>query len=253
MRRVKNGAELFSRIDLVFPDVKLTNGIPDRETLGVRISRGDLYEMETDGGLLLLTRADGFFRLNYILTDPSALYSVRPDATVAVETAYRAADRSVDDTFDRLGKLGWRDALRRVRLTRPAGGDIPQGGGFDPYSPTAAEARAWLEACFSPLTGCLPDLCELEDDLEEDRLIAADGALLRFREVGAVSEIRHLAVLADRRRRGLARALLARFLELRGGKRCRVWTGADNSPALSLYENFGFVPDGMKSRVMIFE
>ena len=253
MRRVTDCEELFSRIDSVLPRVKLTNGIPDRETLGNKISRGDLYEAETDGGLLLLTSADGFMRLNYILEDPSPLYSLRPEATVAVETAYRSADGSVDLTFDRLKEHGWRDALRRVRLTRPVDGDIPPVGCCDPFAPTAAEAKAWLETCFSPLTGCLPDLSELEDDIKEGRLIAADGALLRFRDGGAFSEIRHLAVLPDRRRRGLARALLARFLELRGCKRCRVWTGADNSPALSLYENSGFAPDGMKSRVMIFE
>ena len=40
-----------------------------------------------------------------------------------------------------------------------------------------------------------------------------------------------------------------KFLAKNGDKKCVVWTGEENIPALHLYESFGFLQNGLESTV----
>jgi ribosomal protein S18 acetylase RimI-like enzyme len=63
--------------------------------------------------------------------------------------------------------------------------------------------------------------------------------------LGRYGHVAGLEVRADRRRRGIARALLAHAAGLTraaGGTRLEVWTDDDNAPALALYAGAGFAP-----------
>ena len=116
---------------------------------------------------------------------------------------------------------------------------------------TAGEAHELLGSCFSPLTGCLPSVEELEEDLCFNRILVSGGeGLLRF-SGGRIAEIRHLAVVETARGKDIAQSLVARFNTRTADRRALVWTGVDNSAALHVYEKAGFVPDGWRSVVLI--
>lgn len=65
---------------------------------------------------------------------------------------------------------------------------------------------------------------------------------------GKQAMIEHLAVSPDHRRKGLAAAILSKSLlhakEMNIGT-VRLWVDAENAPAISLYNRFGFERDGM--------
>ena len=116
---------------------------------------------------------------------------------------------------------------------------------------TMDQAMALLRSCFDPFTGCLPTPWELEEDFRQNRLLTAgDQGILRF-SGGRTAELRHLAVAQASRGRGIGRDLVARFNVCTAGRRALVWTGADNTAALHLYETAGFRPDGWSSLVLI--
>ncbi len=253
MRTVTDADELICHIGAILPGAKLTNGLPDAETLRRKASSGILSASVSEDGILLYEKADGFLRLRYLLKNEKPLIEADPGQTTVVEAAFRSGDGKVNDLFSAIAANGWRRALNRVRLTRPAGHAQEAEDEQEPYVPSPEEALGWLKSCFSPLTGCLPTEEEIREDVADGRLLSYRGALLRFKRSGNVTEIRQLAVLPEYRRQGLGRALVRRYLSLCGDKKCRVWTGEDNAAALSLYESAGFVTDGMCSAVAVRE
>lgn len=228
------------------------NSVPEREALEAEIAAGTLWTEHLGDGLLLLQQTADLQRVRFLLPDPAALIQWTPDRLTALELPYRRGDTRFHDLAAALEAAGWRLALSRVRLTRKAA-PAPVPGGFEPSAAPDPEVLLnLLYACFSPLTGCLPDQEELACDLAEGRLLAAEGGLIRWRQKGKTSEIRHLAVNPAARGKGLAKALVAEYLTLEDGKLCRVWTGADNAAALRVYHSFDYAEDGWESLVLLY-
>jgi len=187
--------------------------------------------------------------LNYYRTDPSAPLDAALPANTVVELPLRPGREANLSLWE---ANGFSLLERRVRLARPAitpGQAAPMTLEIPPI--TAAEAHALLVKCFSPLTGCLPTVEELEEDLCHGRLLAAGGdGLLRFGD-GPAAEIRHLAVAEHARGKGAAKGLLARFNTRTADRRALVWTAESNAAALSAYQGAGFAPDGWRSVVLV--
>ena len=229
------------------------NSVPEREALEAEIAAGALWTEHLGDGLLLLQRTPDLQRLRFLLPDPAALCQWKPDRRTALELPFRRGDTRFPDLAAALEAAGWRLLLNRVRLTRKAA-PAPVSIGFESSkSPDPEALLGLLYACFSSLTGCLPDRAELNADLAEGRLLAAEGGLIRWRQKGKTSEIRHLAVSPDCRGKGLAKALVTAYLNREEGKLCRVWTGADNAPALRVYHGFGYAEDGWESLVLLYD
>ena len=95
-----------------------------------------------------------------------------------------------------------------------------------------------------------PPLKRAVDDIVASRECYL-GAFDRQQLVGALSmgldtqpgqlNIASLVVLPSHQRRGVGRRLMAAVLEGCAGTVVTVSTGADNAPALALYQSFGFV------------
>ena len=66
----------------------------------------------------------------------------------------------------------------------------------------------------------------------------------------ASTEIRHLAVRADCRGKGLAGELLTAYLSVTDGVKSQVWARTGNAPAEHFYEQHGYRPDGWTSAVL---
>ena len=147
---------------------------------------------------------------------------------------------------------GFRPVLRRVRLTREKRGmplplDMPLAAETD-----LPALRALLEACFDPLTGCLPTEAELAADVERGHVLYDGAALLRFSD-GFSLEIRQLATAPEARGQGHGHALLKLITTVKDNKRITVWTADTNEAALRLYTGFGFAADGWASVVLASE
>lgn len=234
----------------------VANYAPERESLEAEIAAGLLWAGRLPEGLVLLRRGNGPQRLRFLLTEPEVLRDLPLDRSTALELPFRRSDERFPKLAKELEGSGWTEALRRVRLTRRAA--PPEAPGAEPpvcgcggEAESPAELWTLLRSCFSPLTGCLPEQAELKDDLAAGRVLALPGALIRWREKGRSSEIRHLAVAPAQRGQGLAKALVRAYLDRAGDRLCRVWTAGDNLPARHVYEGFGYAPDGWESIVLI--
>ena len=229
-----------------------TNGLPSAEVLKREISAGDLGWEQLPGGILLLRQREGFRILNFMMTDPEALTRWIPAQTTLLELPWRDREPSLSVLGETLQNWGWTPLLHRVRLTRK--------GSPPPELPdTAREVRIAqaadhpevlriLNRCYPPLTSCLPS----PEALEAEDVLLMPGATLHYRRQGNTTEMRHLAVLPEARGRGLARALIAAYLEREGNQLSRVWVGTDNVTALHLYESFGYRLDGWHSIVLYY-
>ncbi len=252
IERVRSYDELVPELNGLISSGACVNSLPERETLEEEIAKEQLWAERLPEGLLLLRRIEGIQRLRFLLRDPLALRAFVPDRPTAMELPFRKGDLRFPALARELEDAGWRIALRRVRLSRKSSGTVVQRQSSPAAEPPSPEAlSALLHLCFSVLTGCLPDAAELEEDLAQGRLLCMDGGLIRWRQKGRVSEIRHLAVAPDRRGCGTGKKLVASYVALSQGKNCRVWTGADNAPALGVYRYFGYAEDGWESLVLL--
>lgn len=221
------------------------------------IGAGALFARDVPGGLLLLTRRPGHFRLNFYLTDLTQPLPPLPAPTVA-EIPFRARDAALQEAAAYLQEQGFTPLLRRVRLKRPALTPPAAVSLRAPGPDVAGPVMAFLADCFSPLTGCLPTLDELSDELAQGRILVREdtaglAGLVHFSFDGRAGEIRHLAVRPDLRGRGLSGELIAAFLTAADGASSTVWTGRDNTAALRAYHAAGFAPDGWESAVLVKE
>jgi ribosomal-protein-alanine acetyltransferase len=124
-------------------------------------------------------------------------------------------------------------------------------------APVDLERLAWLEArSFSdPWSPAL-----LGSELAHPQALllvgrdgpgAAPSGYAAFRRGIGEAELLRLAVAADRRRQGLARALVAAGLHrlaAAGVRACHLEVRADNEPAIALYRALGFAAVGRRPR-----
>jgi ribosomal protein S18 acetylase RimI-like enzyme len=113
-------------------------------------------------------------------------------------------------------------------------GELPFGHTLDDLVAAHAAGRevfhgaCWGDGPDAPMIGCVSVAAAVDGDL------ASGGT--------SPLGIGNLCVRASRRRRGVARALLASLIDGAPGRAWIVVTGQDNGPALALYSGLGFVP-----------
>lgn len=262
----------------------MTNTSMTREDYVREISRGSLMAGETDAGLLILVKRPSHIRLNYYIHDinadlePADAFEAAEAAgwsakLLVAETAFRVRDEALRQMTARLEECGFDTVLRRVRLSRAAAdaptAGTPAAGGHalsgrirTARAEDAAAVRRLLTDSFSPVTGCLPEEDELEQDIAEGNFLLLCGVgaaelpgdaagLLHFRAARRSAEIRHLAVAEGMRGRGFSGPLIEGFLDRTKGLKATVWTGGDNSAALQAYKDCGFEEDGRRSCVQV--
>ena len=251
MTRVTDYGELSARLGQLLFAGGVTNGLPKSEAIRREIAAGTLFREDLPGGILLLRQRADHMLLNFMLEDPAALAGWVPEESTVLELPRRDRDAVLSALGEGLIGRGWMPLLRRIRLTRRPGPLSPEASasaGEDLLPKDPAESLRILTRCFSPLTGCLPD----PEDLAAEETVRLPGGVLHYQKKGNTTELRHLAVLPEYRRQGLGRRLTTAYLELEGQSLSRVWTGADNEPALRLYRDFGYLPDGWSSLVLYY-
>ena len=257
MKKVNNYTEITEAVDRHFGKTTVTNCFLSRETYDREIACGTLYLEETDGGVYIFRRRDGFDVMYFYLdsTDISPA-RITTGGDIVCEIPYRERDEKMIAVAERFTECGYDKLFSRVRLAKMAEEDY-----YTDEHITAADGRdhdsvaALLESSYDRRTGCLPNDESLRDDIDAGRvLVYRDGGiagLLHYTDDKNMSEIRHVAVDETRRGEGIASHLVRAYLASRTG-RCRVWAREDYHSARRIYEKNGYTADGMKSDVLIF-
>lgn len=232
----------------------VTNNFMGKSDYVSEIENGTLYYEAFPGGLLIFRKRQGFYRLNYSVSDSACFPRLPEDAAFVTEHVFRPDAPAEIPEF--LHAAGFRPLISRVRLAR-APGDAGQADGarFADVR-DAAQVDALLRACFDARTGCLPEWQELMHDLENQTIVCAEddngnvAGVLHFRVEKGASELRHLAVAETMRRRGVAGQLFSRYIRAIPDRKGLVWVRSDNAPALAFYTKCGYRPDGWTSAVL---
>ena len=253
MKPVTEYRQVSAKIMAALKPGRLCNLVLSKNSYLSEIEGKTLFYHEFAQGLLLFRRRDGFWRMQYSI-DPQCSLPPLPEGVVVAEQAFRSSENPcVPAVF---AKAGFTLALQRVRLSREPG-NCP----VAPPPELAKEADVpaidrLLARCFDRSTGCLPTDAELTDAIIGGRVFCTrfpDGSpsgVLHTEQGRTALEIRHLAVDEPARGQGVGSALLAGMLAREGEKKITVFTGADNTAALALYQKCGFVPDGTSSLVV---
>jgi ribosomal protein S18 acetylase RimI-like enzyme len=151
----------------------------------------------------------------------------------------------------KLAARGWTAESRTLVLTAPAGtrggshGTMP---GDPPHVPVAAVSRADWVGVWGPLSARADVAATDREVLARlgDRaryLVVADVAAALVARDPPWAGVFCMVVAPQRRRRGLARALLAAAASERPAHRLYLQVEAANAAALALYERAGFAPE----------
>ena len=169
------------------PGVRANTMVSQTE-YGASLAGGTLTAQETPAGLLLLRDRGDHTRLHFFLEDLSVpLGAALPDPTVT-EVAYRPRDKGLREAVDYLIEQGFTPLFERLRLSRPAGETgAPALPVSRPGPERGRDVLAFLQANFSPLTGCLPNEAELKADL-------AHRQVLLLEEQGAITGLLHFTL-----------------------------------------------------------
>lgn len=115
---------------------------------------------------------------------------------------------------------------------------------------TPADLAALHRLCFqTPPPWSEPDMAAALADPLVFLLTEGDSGFLLGRTVADEAEVLTLCVRPEGRRRGLGRALVARFVyqaRLRGARRAFLEVSAENPAAIALYESAGFARAGQR-------
>lgn len=235
------------------------NTLVSQAEYGPAAESGALLAQETPAGLLIARDRGDHHRLNFYLRDLTVPLGADPPVPAVTEVAFRPRDTGLQETVPYLQSQGFALLFWRIRMSRPAG--LPEPPALPVRTAEPAENRAvlaFLRENFSSLTGCLPNEAELAEALTQGQVLVLEEAgtltgLLHFSHDGKSGEIRHLAVRADHRGRGLTRPLIAAFLQATGGAKSTVWLREDFPAARAAYETMGFAPDGRRSAVLCYD
>jgi len=257
VKRIERYEELAPLLSAQLGRGVVTNAALAPEDWRREIAGRALWAERWDGGLALLRRREGRAVLNFYLrgdTVPDLTW----DGPIVLEIAARSRDEGLRRAAALWREKGFEELCRRERLALPRGAAVAEGGGAARIAAPAdlEAALALLRGNFDPITGCLPARAELERDLAAGNVVCADGpdgvpaGLLHIAPGRGSTQLRHLTVGEEHRRRGMAQALLARYLEHTGHAKSLVWVRTDNEPGRRFYAKNGYAPDGWTSVVL---
>lgn len=237
-----------------------TNNFLTAEDYRAEIAKGSLFCDTWPGGLMVMLRRKGFYRLYFHISEPYPPPDEIISGAAVLELPFRPGE-DAGEALEYWKSAGFALRLNRIRLQRAdanAGQEIISDVPVRKAGPEDLDELAGLyEDCFDRYTGCIPDYEELSSLIGDGGIYrsgAPDGSIsgfIVFTPSPARSKICHLAVREDMRGRGISKSLISYYLRNVRPKRSLVWTGEDNGPAKKAYMSFGYVPDGWRSAVLL--
>lgn len=232
-----------------------TNHTMGRDAYAAELATG-MWAEPFDGGLLILRRRENHDLLTFYLQAGGTLPTLSWERPTITEVVWRPKEQETAETvLEQLHTIGFSELLRRTRRERP-GKPMECHDDFPVVTPDGAAAEDFLRQHFDGRTGCIPSVTALQALADAGQLLAVEDdqglcGLLHYEAAKGATELRHLAVRADCRSRGMAAVLLSHYLQRTAGQKSRVWATQGNVPAERFYEKYGFRPDGWQSAVLL--
>lgn len=224
------------------------------EDLHKAVEAGRLYAHRQPGALMLLEEWPDVFQVCALVYDVAAPCEA-PCVAKPLLAECITRGGPVEPGFAAFwAGLGMRPAGTRRLLENAHPSRSVRPEAFRVCAPDAAllgQVRTLFADSLQRLTVRLPWRME-----ESDVLCALDdqgnlAGALHFSHERGVGTLEHLAVRPDCRRRGVADALMARWMAMPVGARRRLWVLEDNLPAASLYGRWGFADTGRRCHSLL--
>lgn len=234
----------------------MTNNFLTENDLKIEIENNLLYYYEYDGGLLILRDRTTHYILNYYINDITKDIEEIFDKDVVVEIVSRPNNND-DEVIKYFEKQNFMCCLERVRYVHNCdeivGNDTTDAIQLCKTN-DAENVHKILKENFDSYTGCIPIKEILIKDVENENVyIYKDEnikGILHINKSKISSEIKHLIVIENERKKGIATKLVNKYLCDVDTKKKTVWTGKENFCARKFYEKNGYELDGYTSIVL---
>ncbi len=241
MKKITDYKELSPLIMKYYKRGVLTNCFLSKDDYIAEISEGRLFYKSDDSYLCLYLLRDGHYQLYFYALDSEVIFPSADMPLICDCVGYE----------DLLKHNGFSKLITRTRLEHE-GTDGVLNETVIASVQDATEVHKLMTESFDPITGYVPTLAQIKNECENGGIfkIVIDeklAAVIRPAITKNNVHIRHLCVSKDFRGRGLGSKLCGCVLS--HGKRCSVWTGSENTVALSMYKSFGFKENGLTSVV----
>lgn len=234
----------------------MTNNFLTENDLKIEMENNLLYYCEYDGGLLILRDRTTYYILNYYINDITKDIEEIFDKDVVVEIVSRHNNND-DEVIKYFEKQNFVCCLERVRYSHNCSEFV----GNEPIeniqlckTNDTEKVREILKENFDSYTGCIPTKEIFLKDVENGNVyIYKDENIKGILHIGKSkisSEIKHLLVVENERKKGIATKLVNKYLCGVEAKKKTVWTGKENICARRFYEKNGYELDGYTSIVL---
>lgn len=230
-----------------------------REQVERWTAAGRLRALATDGAALLLRADRDFHHVHHVAVDQRALGAALTrlgGGTYTTDLVGRG------DMLDRVcatyAANGFAPHCFLQRMSRVQTPDEPGDGDAAAATPDdAPEVAEFLERLLDRFSDQVPDVDELRREACAGRLIIvrrgdAVAGILIYALKGRAAELRFWHVDPDAHGEGIGRRLMASFLaRCAQAQRLTLWVNGTNERSISIYNHYGFAPDGLLDRIMI--
>lgn len=256
MNQINNYEEISSLISLQIKRGTLTNNFLSEDDLKLEIQNKNLYYFAWNGGLLIFRDRRTHYILNYYINDINEKLQFDFDKDVVVEIVLRANDEKAKEALDFFESKGMKEYLRRIRLIKSEEISIPIINKIEICKEIDyEEISEILRENFDKYSGCIPTKEALLKDIKNENIYVYKNekveGVLRVSKNNMSSEIKHLVVKEEARRKKIAQSLVLKYFEDVNAKRKTVWTGLENKIAINFYEKMGYKIDKYNSIVLI--
>lgn len=234
----------------------ITNNFLTENDLKIEIENNMLYYYEYDGGLLILRDRTTHYILNYYINDITKDIGKIFDKDVLVEIVSRPNDND-DKVIKYFEKQNFVCCLERVRYAHTCD-EIVGNDTADTIRLCKTNdielVHEILQENFDVYTGCIPTKERLIKDVENENVYVYKDenikGILHIDKSKISSEIKHLIVVENERKKGIATKLINKYFSDVDTKKKTVWTGKENICAKRFYEKNGYELDGYTSVVL---
>ncbi len=247
MKKITDISQINSAVSRHFVKNVSTNNFISDESYLDEIENRSLYTIEGESYLLVLRKRENFYILNFHIHGSFELPRELESEKLVVEIPYKSG-RAKETFFE---TNGFSLFLERMRMTGKK--TLNEGKADFVKEEDALKAYKLLKDNFNKYSGCIPSFENFIKDVRDKNVLGYPKedikAILHFSVKGKSSEIRHLAVDINERKKGMAEELIKTYHYKTDCVKYQVWLSKNNQPAENLYKKYGYEKDGFLSEV----
>ena len=252
MKKINNFEELNKLISAHLKKGVYTNCFISKEEFEQEIKSESLFYHIYGGGLLIFRKMEDYYKMNFYINNPEIDLDINFENILVTEVVCKP-ETECDNIIELFEKNGMSLKLKRVRLLNDS-----NNVGLNNINVEKANLKDYekiiklFEENFDKYIGCIPTKQKLIADIKKGNFYCykENEKILGVLHIDNKANIKHLAVDSDFRGKGIAKAILGKYLLDAGECKKYVWTGEDNDAAKKTYLSMDYKLDGYVSYVL---